>query len=252
MTDMRERLEGRKRELFDAIRLLEQDREDGVMDEAAYATARRRYELEAAKVIERLDRLAPTEPMEHAPRERTSRSPLWIAGPAAAIIGVALVLFLFAGLQHRTEAQPIGSVPTVSPAVLAAQRNASAHPRSVDAQLALGNAYFDVGQLTQADVAYQTAIGLAPARPEARTLHAMVLASDGKDARALAQLSQVERAQPRYARAWLLDGLIASKSRAGYSRAIAAWKRFLTLQPRSAVAPSVRRWMADLQKKSKR
>src|SRR5919206_2786227 len=98
MNETRDTLEARKRELFDAIRLLEQDREDGLMDEVAYASSRRRYELEAAEVLERLDHLP------HERKERTTgRSTLWIALSALGLVMVALAIFLVSSLQHRTE-----------------------------------------------------------------------------------------------------------------------------------------------------
>jgi cytochrome c-type biogenesis protein CcmH/NrfG len=246
MNETRETLEARKRELFDAIRLLEQDREDGLMDEVAYASSRRRYELEAAEVLERLDHLP------HERKERTTgRSTLWIALSALGLVMVALAIFLVSSLQHRTEARP-PPLPTVSSVLATAQRAAAAHPRDVDAQLVLGNAYLDAGQNAQADAAYQRAIRLAPGRPEGRTLHAMMLGAGGRRGQALVLLRQVERSHPRYARAWLLDGLIASRTSQGQPRALAAWRHFLQLQPHGRLSPSVHRWMSALQRKQKR
>jgi hypothetical protein len=89
---------------------------------------------------------------------------------------------------------------------------------------------------------------LAPALPEPATLHAMVVATEGRGSQALTLLRQVERKHPDYAKAWLLDGLIASKIPKEYTRALTSWRRFLALEPKSPVSASVRRWIADLQK----
>jgi hypothetical protein len=89
---------------------------------------------------------------------------------------------------------------------------------------------------------------LAPGRPEAATLHAMVLGAEGKGRSGLAQLRRVEARHPAYAKAWLIDGLLASQSARGRERAIASWKRFLALQPHAALAPTVRQWIARTEK----
>src|SRR5438270_8504352 len=90
MTETRETLEARKRELFDAIRVLERDREDGTIDEGAYRSARDRYEKEAALVAEHLDTV---EGVETRPVHRPVRV-TWIAAPAVGLVLAAVVLFL--------------------------------------------------------------------------------------------------------------------------------------------------------------
>ena len=246
MMETRESLEARKRELFDAIRTLQRDREDGTVDEGAYGIVRRRYESEAARVEERLDGMPPDGAV---PAERERRT-LWLAAPAAGLVIAAVAILLIGALRQRNGNQTItGDIPTASvpaTAIQIAQRQVAVHPRSVDAQLALGNAYLNAGKDAQADLSYQAAMRLDPRRPEAPTFRAMVLMAGGKSSEALTQLSTVERTHPDYARAWLLDGLIASKSPTELPRARRAWKRFLVLQPHSVVSQSVRTWLKQL------
>jgi len=246
MTETRETLQSRKRELFDAIHVLERDREDGTIDESAYRSARARYETEAALLEERLDAIEDVQPR---PKEGTTRV-AWIAGPAIGLVLAAVVLFLLGALHPRAGNDSVtGDVPTAAAlpsAVQVAERNAAAHPRSVEAKLALGNVYLDAGKDAKADRSYRAAMKLAPSRPEAPTLHAMVLGADGKTSQALRQLDVVERAHSTYARAWLLDGLLSSKSRATYPRARRAWTVFLHLQPRGSLSTSVRTWLKEL------
>lgn len=262
MTENRLQLLNRKRDLFAALRLLEQDWRDGSVDEEAYRVTRHRYEMEAAEILQRLDELPP----EPAPREIASRAEAHTAGrnrlammigATGAVIVAAIGLFLVSALHPRSGTQTVtgnggqaAAAPTAqaSPALIAAEREVVAHPRSVDALVSLGNAYLNDGQSSLADRSYLKAIRLAPHRPEARTLHAMMLASAGEYARALALIRQVERDHPAYARAWLMDGLLSAHARATYPRAIAAWQRFLALQPHSSVSAQIRQSIQRLKK----
>jgi cytochrome c-type biogenesis protein CcmH/NrfG len=121
-----------------------------------------------------------------------------------------------------------------------------AHPRSADAMLQLGSDYLAAGDAVAADRSFQAAMRAAPDRPEPKTLHAMVVAAAGHAAAAHALLREVERTHPRYARAWLLDGLLEAHNRRTYPRAIADWQRFLSLQPHGPLARDVRGWIRSL------
>jgi cytochrome c-type biogenesis protein CcmH/NrfG len=244
-------LERRKRELYGALRLLDRDHEDGAMDAEAYRIGRTRLEAEAAGILERLDTL-PDAPQTTNSAARRPRP--WLV-PAGVAVGLAILIFVAAAVHARGTNQSItGDVPTAAPAVgpqlASALRVARAHPRSAVDQIALGNAYLNRGDTARADQSYVTAMRLAPNRPEAPTLHSMILAGDGSRAQALLLLRGVEHAHPTYARAWLLDGLISSRTPRGARRAIADWRTFLRLQPHSAVSTNVRRWMAGLEKKA--
>lgn len=283
MAHQRDELLTRKRDLFAAIHLLEDDRRDGTVDETAYRSARERYELEAAAVLERLDEVRATsgvgaeiaEPRQARQDGRTgtglpaptspsssSRSlgwPLGVAVGTGAVLA-ALVLFLVTSLNGRgsegsiTGEQPAAAATPAAPTpakVVAAQNAVRKHPRSVTALIGLGNAYLDAGRSAEADTTYKKAMQVAPRRPEAATLHALVLSSSHHDADALRVLAGVERANPTYARAWLLDGLVASRLRSGYPRAIAAWQHFLTIGGNTPVSAQVRAWLSRLQKAEK-
>lgn len=249
-TETREALETRKRELYAAVRLLEEDRADGSIGEDAYQAARQRHEAEAAGIMQRLDAI-PAVPAAPAP----PRSRLWLL-PAGLTVAVALALFLVAAVHSRGSGQTItGDVPTVAPTPRSqldiALQAARAHPGSAAAQIALGNAYLNSGQTAQADRSYRRAMRLAPNQPQAATLHAMMLAGSGSRSQALALLRTVERRHPRYARAWLLSGLVLSRTPGATERAVADWRRFLRLQPHGAVSADVRKWIAGATKKGK-
>ena len=263
MPETRAQLLTRKGDLLAALRLLEQDYRDGVVDEEAYHTARVRYEQEAARVLEQIDSLPPEHGGASEPRGRplpriTQRRPRWfIITVVGAILAAAIGIFLFTALHGRVGNGPLtvdaGQAPATPgppppPRLLAAEQAALAHPRSARAFVDLGNAYLSNGQAAAADQSYRHAMTLDPRDPQAATLHAMVIGYGGQGSQALTLLHQVEARHPAYSRAWLLDGMIAAHGPKGYRRAIAAWQRFLALDPRGPVSVQVRRLLGRLER----
>ena len=259
MTETRAQLQIRKDDLIAALRLLEQDYGDGLIGQEAYQSARRRYELEAAQVLERLDTL----PVESAggahnaagttPTRRRRASPVMLAA-AAALVAVAIAVSLGAALHARGSGTRAGGVsdpataPAASPRLLAAERQVLEYPRSSLAFLELGNAYLADGQASQADGSYRRAMQLAPSNPQPPTLHAMIIGYRGQRLQALRVLHSVERRHPGYSRAWLLDGVFSASGRAGYRHALVAWQRFLSLEPHSSMTGQVQAWIRSVRK----
>jgi cytochrome c-type biogenesis protein CcmH/NrfG len=136
--------------------------------------------------------------------------------------------------------------------VSAARNSVENHPGDPNAELQLATAYINAKDNRAANEAYQSAIQLAPHRPEARTLYAMFQGSGGNDRQALSQLALVERDNPSYAKAWLVDGLLSSRVVSGLPRAIHSWRRFLALSPHATIAPQVRALLASAVKVEKR
>lgn len=253
MTDTRSQLLNRKLDLLAALRQLERDRADGLVDEEAYSVARERYESEAAGILERLDTI---EEADGAPPHRPARRFPLILGAAGGVAISAIVLFLLAavhprGLGESVTGNAAGAPATAgrpaSPQLVAAERNARLHPRSADALIALGNAYLDGRDAVDADRSYRQAMRLDPTRPEAPTLHAMMLGYATRYADARSLLHSVERRHPAYSRAWLTDGLLSYDAR-DYRQAIAAWRRFLLLNPTGRVAADVRQLIDTAEK----
>jgi cytochrome c-type biogenesis protein CcmH/NrfG len=245
----------RREDLYAAIRQLEQDHREGTIDGDAYQTARHRYELEAADVLAQLD----SEPDEDAAPRSTGRTwsnwknhPTWLLMTIfVGLIVVALALFLITAahpLQGTGASSPSVATPRVPAALTAAVKQTERHPRSVSAFLSLGNTYLNLGDSRNADRAYRRAMALDPSRPEAKTLHALLIGSTGHYIKGLALLRQVEQAHPTYSRAWLLDGLLSTHLKHGSARAIAAWQRFLAVDPHNPLAPRVRQWIAGARK----
>ena len=258
--DMGARLQARKHDLYHAIRTLDRDHSDGSIDADSYRTTRERYEREAASILERLDALDAA-PYSGVPSMVLPARRRLIMAATGGVVLVAIALFLVGAVRARTGTAAItGDVGATGAAmnrtadspVLTAQARVRAHPRDLSAQLDLASAYVDAGNLATANSTYLHAIALAPNRPEARTMYAMFQGSDGHVRRALAQLAGVERSHPAYSKAWLVDGLLSSRLRAGLPRAIRAWRRFLALSPRASVAPQVRSLLAGAQRAARK
>ncbi len=237
----------RRYEVYAAIEILERDLANGTIDADSYARTRMRYESEAARLLEQEENVGAGAPAPH-PRGAFPRRPVVLGAVTAALLALAVGLFLVNAVRARTAGAAItgdiGGATPVPPApsaeLLAAQNAVRLHARDVDARLSLAQAYADQGQVQEADAAYRDAIKIAPNRPEPRTMFAMYMGSGGNTKGALSLLDAVEQAQPGFARAWLVDGLLSSRSPGGLSRAIRSWRRFLALAPHSSVAGEVR------------
>jgi hypothetical protein len=293
MVESRDHLLSRKDDVFAALRALERDRAEGTIDDRAYTSSRRRYETEAAEVLVRLDRLtAQSEPpggavggdegrMQYARTNfaalqdrsgdgvrRTRTQPLALRGGgvlfwigALALVAVAAAIFLSGALRARGsgpitgDARTVVSTPTSagSETLAAAEKRVKLHPASVDAYLDLGNAYLNANQPAAADRAFVRAMTLGPGRPEATTMHALILAgSSSRPTRSLGLLTGVEKTHPSYSHAWLVDGLLSARSLSTIPRAIAAFRRFLVLAPHASVSPQVRVLLAGLERAERR
>jgi predicted Zn-dependent protease len=140
------------------------------------------------------------------------------------------------------------AIPQATVDLGAAERTVYQHPRSYAALISLGTAYLQNGRVMEADLSFQAAMHQDPRRPDAPTLHAMLLGAIKQYRQALALLSRVEREHPAYARAWLMDGILSSHVRADRRRALGAWLRFLLLAPQSDIAPTVRQWISRIKR----
>lgn len=255
------RLLARKRDVIEALHVLEQDRADGLVDEDTYTVAKERYEQEAGQLLAKLDALGEENDSTLARSRKTTGSHLrWrVLAAATAIVCLAGALaFLITAVHHRAPGETItgavgsggsGTSGQTALTLQQAQQEVYRHPRSYEALVNLGTAYLQNGRVMEADLSYQAAMRTDPRRAAAPTFHAMLLGAVKRYSQALALLSKVERDHPTYARAWLMDGILASRTRTGKQRAVSAWLRFLLLDPESDLAPKVRRWIVQLRRK---
>lgn len=252
------RLLARKHDVFAALHILEQDREDGLIDKEAYMVAKQHHEQEAAEILARLDVLG-AEDLSAPSGNQISKGPLArrrLLGFMAAIACVAGALaFLVIAVHQRAPGETITGAVGQGPSsasgqpassLQAAQQAVYRHPRSYEALVNLGTAYLQNGRVMEADLSYQSAMGVDPTRAAAPTFHAMLLGAVKRYSQALTLLSKVERDHPAYARAWLMDGILSSRTSGRKARAVTAWLRFLLLEPKSDLAARVRNWIVKL------
>jgi cytochrome c-type biogenesis protein CcmH/NrfG len=236
----RAQLLNRKEELYAALRTLRNDFEDGAIDPDAYEITRDRYEFEAAAVLEELDVVEDSSPPAPVP-PRKAVTPGIALLLSLGIAALAVVLFLVAGLRDRAASSVAAAATAVPPppAVIRAQNAYARHPHRLTTVMALGSAYLDGGDAVDAEVVFRQAMTLAPRDPAPETMDALALSASGHPSQAEARLLTVEGAHPRYARAWLVDGLMANHTVAAHAHTIAALRHFLTLEPHAAVSPTV-------------
>jgi cytochrome c-type biogenesis protein CcmH/NrfG len=242
---MDSRLLERKRELYDALHTLDRDLAEGQIDAEAYGDLRSRYENEAANVLERIDERNHVGSGDTVRVSRPRSRTVQLVGIGALIAAAAIFLASALHARSATAITPT-AVPTsgTSTAITRALATVAQRPRQISSLLALGGAYMDARDATDADKTYRSAIRLKPSDPEPRVLDSVALSALGKTSEAEATLQQVEASHPAFARAWLLDGLLSSRKAKTLPRAIAAWKHFLKLQPRGTVAVTVRQLLA--------
>lgn len=261
MKDSKSQLLARKRDVLEALRILEQDRDDGLVDEETYAAVKQRHEHEAVQLLAQLDALgegADTTPPQGVTNPiRRRRGRLIVAATIILCLAGALGVLVTA-LHQRAPGETItgatGRAGTANSeqsalSLQTAQQAVYQHPRSYQALVNLGSAYLQNGRVMEADLSYQAAMGIDPTRAAAPTFHAMLLGAVKRYPQALDLLSMVERKHPGYARAWLMDGILSSHVKDGRARALSAWLRFLLLEPRSELAPKVKHWILQLERR---
>jgi cytochrome c-type biogenesis protein CcmH/NrfG len=251
MMQSRNQLLIQKTDLEEAIRVLEDDRNDGLTDNESYRVSRLRLEVGVAEVVSQLDVLPPEPSASRSLRAGRNRG--WLPVLMGLIAITALVFLLMDSVHSRVSGQAItGDVPQFAPTptstpsaqLLAAEREVVTQPKSAAAYLDLGGAYATANQAAAADWSYRKAMQLDPSDPQAPTLHALLIGTNGHERQALQLLRQVEAAHPRYSRAWLVEGLLYSSMPRYGPQAIRAWQRFVQLQPHSPLAANVRKLIA--------
>jgi cytochrome c-type biogenesis protein CcmH/NrfG len=122
-------------------------------------------------------------------------------------------------------------------------------PNDVDANVGLGNLFFDSGQWQQAVDHYQTALKSDPKNGDVRVDMGIAYHNLGNDARAKEEMERVTREQPGHVNAWFNLGIVAS-AMGDTKTTIHAWEHFLELDPNGERAPGIRDELNRLKQKS--
>ncbi len=119
------------------------------------------------------------------------------------------------------------------------------NPHDLSALVGLASLYFDAGKFAQALPYYKRALALDPSNPDLRTDYATALHGASQDLDSLAQLQIVLDANPNFAPALFNEGLVAS-SIGRRTQAVAAFQKFLKLDPHDAHADDARTALKNL------
>jgi cytochrome c-type biogenesis protein CcmH/NrfG len=140
------------------------------------------------------------------------------------------------------------TVATIPHDLKVAIRRVQSSPKQAASWDALAGVLLLRREFAQAAAAYQNALRLDPHDEAANLGQAFINMGNGKNRRALTELSGVRRRDPRSSRLWLMFGLAYSKLPQEHSAAISAWSHFLRLSPNSPLTGQVHEWIASLEK----
>ena len=125
----------------------------------------------------------------------------------------------------------------------------AANPNDVDANIGMGNLFFDSNQWDRAVDSYQRALEQAPGNADVRVDMAVALHNLGQNQKAKDEMERVTRESPAHRNAWLNLGVVSAQlgDRAG---AIKAWEQYLKLDPNGPHSASIRAQIEDMKRGS--
>jgi tetratricopeptide (TPR) repeat protein len=125
----------------------------------------------------------------------------------------------------------------------------SLEPDCISAHVGMGRLYAQTpDHLMEAELCFQTALGIDPDNVDAQIGGALVALTDGNRPEALRRLLEVLDAHPNAAEAWLLAGKIAAED-GDTATAAERWRRFAALEPGRPEAWLLQRRMYPLQER---
>ena len=119
-----------------------------------------------------------------------------------------------------------------------------------DAWLSLGNLYFDANKPDEAIIHYRRALAIRPGDPDVLTDLATMEREAGRPDSAVAILRGVLAADSMRMQSWFNLGVIYRFDLKQPREAVAAWKKFLSLNPPREHADAIRQEIEQLEKES--
>jgi len=172
-----------------------------------------------------------------------------------AIVSVLVVWLIKTGPQSAIDA-PIGvdmvendsSLIGVPEGMMASVRAQIEHlkelekddPDNLEVLAALGNIYFDAGMAEQAVKYYDRVLAIQPDNVDVLVDKATMLQLLKRPGEAVRLLEEAVKIAPEHEQAWFNLGVIYSSDLNDPASAIAAWKRFLEINPNATHADAVR------------
>jgi cytochrome c-type biogenesis protein CcmH/NrfG len=123
------------------------------------------------------------------------------------------------------------------------------NPDDVEANIGMGNLYFDSNQWEKAVDSYQRALNLAPGNADVRVDMAVALHNLGQNQKAKDEMERVTRESPAHRNAWLNLGVVSAQI-GDRDDAIKAWEQYLKLEPNGPHSASIRAQIEDMKRGS--
>jgi cytochrome c-type biogenesis protein CcmH/NrfG len=147
---------------------------------------------------------------------------------------------------------PMGAPPAAAPAIdegqATALRNiAEKDPANVQSRVQLGNMYFDAERYQDAIEWYEAALKLSPNDVNVSTDLGVCFYYTNQPDRAVRQLEESLRIDPRHAKSLLNLGIVKAFGKQDLAGAAAAWEQVIKIDPNSQEAQAAQRSLANLQ-----
>lgn len=242
------------------LRELEQQAENGVLDEAVLADERNRLQAELAPVLKEIESMGDAAASGDAGAMSKPRQRLWLLGLGVFIVPLTTGFFVIHhwNTLQALYAEPVraeaGMPPLVLKMVARLEARLRKNPRDAEGWARLGRSYAVLGRLQDAHNAYRTAYRQAPQNIDVVAAYAAFMyqrnpQETGGEVREIYQaLRQLE---PRHPGALWFFGLVAYTD-GDYRKAIQTWKRLKTfLPPESRAQESVNKAIESATEKLK-
>ena len=177
------------------------------------------------------------------------------------IVIAALVGLIGGYLVFSLSSKPAGPQGNVLPAgggapvdyskrIAEAEKLVAREPANIRAWIMLGNDYFDTDQPQKAINAYQKALELDPNNPDVLTDQGVMYQRVQWFDKAAANFLKAQEINPRHLQSLYNLGIVYAQHLNQPDKAIAAWSRYLELEPANPNAPQVRMMIEDVKAKS--
>ncbi|HSE05337.1 MAG TPA: tetratricopeptide repeat protein [Methylomirabilota bacterium] len=253
--DRRLELEEEKAALYRALRELDFDHEAGHLSDPDYQGLRERYESRAGALITELDALGPVarrspEVLPAPPRSSTTqearaswtRHPATFAAGAVALVVFGVIIGVNAGrFTERDESftppgarLPVPGPPPspVGPPMTQLEPGKPIPPEMLAGMLQAARQSLFEGRYSEAIAAYQAVLKRDERNVDAMTHLGLIIAAGGHADSALETFDRALKIDPKYAPAYLYQGQVLYEQKQDYAGAVAAWERFMALEPK--------------------
>ena len=209
------------------------------------------------------DKTPPQMPAHRPSNPETARTNRYILIAVLAVVALVTIYLIKTNLEPPKETQGQTSAEEEqssqdggSPAMMQDVAMQAEHIKGIlakdstnyDAWVALGNLYFDDQKPAEAIRYYEGALKLRSGDPSVITDLATMKRSAGKPDEAVSLLKQVVLKDSTMSQAWFNLGVIYSFDLNNSKDAIAAWKRYLDLDPLSQHAQAVQQAIDSLER----